>query len=93
MRRVDLLLNKQISEFIELQVMQAKKLWIVLYDNRAIYCRTNYTRQAPKATPPKYLKNTYTTKGAAQSAAKRYNQMFNTLKFTVTEIDTSYEQD
>lgn len=88
MKIIDVLLQRNIDQHHAWQIIKSSGMWTVLYDDELMHCRRVASWQAQTALVPKYFKTTFSTKGTAIAAAKKYNKMFNTDKFTVSEVNT-----
>jgi len=66
------------------QVLQAKAIWAVFYQNKPFNLKSaNILTNYPG---PKYKKVSFSNPGHAHNLAKKLNDMFNTTEFEVVEL-------
>ena len=66
------------------QVLQAKAIWAVFYQNKPFNLKSaNVLTNYPG---PKYKKVSFSNPGHAHNLAKKLNDMFNTTEFEVVEL-------
>ena len=66
------------------QVLQARALWAVFYQNKPFNLKSaNILTNYPG---PKYKKVSFSNPGHAHNLAKKLNDMFNTTEFEVVEL-------
>jgi hypothetical protein len=80
----DIIISTQLSDTIEVDILEAERLWVILYQNKPFGIRKRYWTANGEFN--KYIRTTFPHKKSAENLAERLNEYFITNEFVVEQL-------